>query len=141
MFDPIQKIIDRINKIDIEAIATDIVENDMQSKYISGVQSQLQKGERGDGSKLPNYSETSVKLFGKPRGRMTLKDTGAYYEGMEIFTVKNQIIVESSDSKADDLSERYDQNETLLQIGKKTIEQHKDESQKRLVNEIFEQLR
>lgn len=40
---------------------------------------QLERGERGDGEKLPDYSPVSVAVYGKRPGPMTLRDTGDYH--------------------------------------------------------------
>lgn len=66
-------------------------------------QQQLQKGEYTNGEKLPNYSPTSVSVYGKKAGAMTLKDTGDYYNSMEakLSADKELILLESDPIKFD----------------------------------------
>jgi len=54
-------------------------------------QEQLQKGTRSDGTTLPNYSETSVKVFNKPPGPIRLFDSGNFYLSFTIETKPDSI--------------------------------------------------
>ena len=40
---------------------------------------QLEHGTTAEGHTLPHYSQTSIKLFGKPDSTIKLKDTGEFY--------------------------------------------------------------
>ena len=57
---------------------------------------------------LPEYSETSVTLYGKPRGRIKLYDEGDFYNSFKIRATRNSIIIEADTEKEDtDLAEVY----------------------------------
>lgn len=60
---------------------------------------QLYQGEDAKGNKLPDYSERSVTVFGKPNGPMRLYETGSFYRGLFLDTSKFPVIVFSSDQK------------------------------------------
>lgn len=60
---------------------------------------QLFQGEDAKGKKLPNYSDRSVQVFGKPSGPMRLFETGSFYRGFFIRAEKFPAVFESSDLK------------------------------------------
>ena len=60
---------------------------------------QLSKGYGSDGMKLPDYSDVSVQMFGKKPGSMTMKDSGDFYESIELKMKKNTITLISNDYK------------------------------------------
>ena len=61
---------------------------------------QLEKGQRADGTTLPDYSERSVKQFGKPPGPIKIFETGAFRRGITVQTIGTKIEVYTTDSKA-----------------------------------------
>jgi len=60
---------------------------------------QLFAGELADGSKMPDYSITSVTVFNKPPGPWRLYETGAFYRGIFMQTDKFPVVFSSKDSK------------------------------------------
>lgn len=72
---------------------------------------QLQQGKYKEGNSLPDYSRTSVEVFGKPQGAIKLYDTGTFYK-----SIKNDVGSEFVETIADDpnnLIERYNQGNVL----------------------------
>lgn len=68
---------------------------------------QLQRGERSDGSFLPDYSFRSVFQYGKPPGPIRLYDTGDFYRGILIDVRQDIFILDSADPKSTMLQNRY----------------------------------
>lgn len=72
---------------------------------------QLDQGLKADGSDItPEYHPFTVaikKAKGQPYDRVTLKDTGAFYESIRIKTTRNELTYEATDSKTEDLQEKY----------------------------------
>lgn len=68
---------------------------------------QLKRGERGDGSTLPNYSPRSVAVFGKPFGPIKLYETGDYYSGMKADVSEREVTINNTDYKEDMLVGRF----------------------------------
>lgn len=62
---------------------------------------QLKKGQRSDGSSLPDYSKASVKRYGKTEGPMTLRDTGAFYASIKAEYFKGGITIDGNPIKID----------------------------------------
>src|SRR5688572_18457774 len=60
---------------------------------------QLFQGQDAKGKSLPDYSERSVQVFGKPSGPMKLFDTGDFYRGFFVRADKFPVVFESSDRK------------------------------------------
>ena len=61
---------------------------------------QLFGGQDAKGKSLPNYSDRSVQVFGKPSGPMKLFDTGDFYRGFFVRADKFPVVFESSDQKS-----------------------------------------
>ena len=68
---------------------------------------QLQQGQRSDESILPNYSFTSVHLYGKPAGPIKLYETGDFYHRIKVTADEQGITVEGLDPKTEMLEFRY----------------------------------
>ena len=66
---------------------------------------QLLHGKRADGSKMPDYSYISVKLFGKPQGPIMLYDTGAFHASMEVDVDSTEFEIIADDKYS--LEERF----------------------------------
>jgi hypothetical protein len=60
---------------------------------------QLREGLTATNGPLPDYSETSVKVFGKPEGRIKLYDTGEFYKSITAKKEKNSIKIVSDEGK------------------------------------------
>lgn len=60
---------------------------------------QMWQGEDATGRNLPEYSERSVQVFGKPSGPMRLFDTGDFYRSIFINADKFPVVFSSKDSK------------------------------------------
>jgi len=69
----------------------------LKSLVISLNKDQLQLGQLSNESFMPNYSRTSVNVFGKRPGRFTLFDTGQLYRSFKIDSVTEQSIIETGD--------------------------------------------
>jgi len=71
---------------------------------------QLKQGQRADGSELPRYSDTSVRVYNKTAGAIKLYDTGDFYKGIRI-EVKNStettIKLVGTDDKTEMLQNEY----------------------------------
>lgn len=65
-------------------------------------QEQLRQGTTANDRKLPNYSETSVKVFGKEPGPIQLYDTGDFYKSFEVILKDDGFIIDGDGLKTDD---------------------------------------
>lgn len=81
---------------------------------------QLGRGERADGSMLPNYSPVSVSKFGKRPGPMTMFDRGDYWRGITLEVYDNGVDLVGRDIKSEMLELRYG-GLTGLQEGSKEL--------------------
>jgi hypothetical protein len=68
---------------------------------------QLDKGERADGTMLPNYSFVSVGVYGKKPGPMNLHDTGEFWRGITLEVYDDSIELVGRDIKTQMLQLRY----------------------------------
>jgi hypothetical protein len=80
---------------------------------------QLQRGERGDGTILPNYSPVSVHVYGKPAGPIRLFETGAFYRGMTLEVTAKDFEIKDTDSKTAKLTNTY--GDAILLLSPKSI--------------------
>lgn len=84
---------------------------------------QLSRGERVDGSKLPDYSPVSVLFYGKTPGPMILHDRGDYWRGIECQVSQSGIELVGTDIKTEMLDLRYGDTIGLQQSSIDTINQ------------------
>jgi hypothetical protein len=70
---------------------------------------QLDRGERVDGSSLPNYSPVSVYHYGKRPGPMNLHDKGPFWNGITLVVTDQGIELQGRDIKTEMLQLRYGQ--------------------------------
>ena len=63
---------------------------------------QLKRGERPDGSNFPDYSETSVSIFGKEDGPIKWKDDGEFYESIRTIPTADAINFSEALTTGDD---------------------------------------
>lgn len=87
---------------------------------------QLKRGERGDGSRLPNYSPVSVAKFGKPAGPIKLYDQGGFYGGVAVKVSQGGIEIYDTDYKADLLEGIY--GGEILDLQQRSLDELKEDA-------------
>jgi hypothetical protein len=116
MFGKIEDIIDKALLLDETTAWFQVIDREMQWEIIrlNTIDQLFDQGLKSDGSYLPDYSKTSVELYGKPDGHIRLKDTGEFYRS---FVVKvdpkgAEIIADTQKGTVDndDLAVRYGLN-------------------------------
>lgn len=90
---------------------------------------QLERGERGDGVSMPDYSPVSVAVYGKRPGPMTLNDTGAFHRGITVKADEQGVEVTNNNWKTAMLELRYTDKIMAIQ----------DRSFKELTPDIFDE--
>lgn len=71
------------------------------------------RGINGRGEKIMDYAPYALKTIknkkrkNQPTTRVTLRDTGKFHEGMYVVVDSEGFYITSSDSKTDDLTEKY----------------------------------
>lgn len=77
---------EQFRKLNLKAAIVETVK--AKREVIADLQAtQMSRGERADGSKLPDYSPRSVQVFGKRPGPWTLRDTGEFYRLIQIVRI------------------------------------------------------
>jgi hypothetical protein len=75
---------------------------------------QMFVGKRSDGSDItPSYSPFTVEIKdqkGQPSDRVTLKDTGAFWESIKVDVNSDSFTIDASDSKTNALTKKYGNN-------------------------------
>ena len=113
------------------AIETSFRENDSVIEDLNIVQ--LQKG---DGETLPDYSPTSVEVYGKPAGPIKLFDEGDFYRGINLQAGASEAELTGKDSKTAEL--QFEFGEEIIGLSEESLEQFKNEY---ISPEIFEALK
>lgn len=76
--------------------------------------SQLWKGITSDGRDIrPPYAPFTVLMKdqkGQPTDRVTLKDTGAFYDSIQVDVSSDSFTIDASDYKTDKLTDKYGKN-------------------------------
>jgi len=96
----------RVQKFDVAEAAVKSIEETKEILADLNVE-QMSKGQKSDGSYMPDYSPVSVEIFGKPEGPIKLFDKGDFYRGYYVKVEGDKIIESSSDDKTDMLFKRY----------------------------------
>lgn len=73
--------------------------NQIKAEIIDLNQSQLQSGVDSEGDSTGEYSSTSVNVYGKTPGRITLKDTGEFYDSMKVGQDSDEFFVTGNTNK------------------------------------------
>ena len=107
----------------------DLLNKKLEKEIVKLNQNQIRFGRRSDNSVIqPPYAGLTIALKYKA-GKLTnnnpnivnLYDTGAFYAGFYVNVTSNEIIIDSTDSKTEDLKDKYQEtifglNENNLQI-------------------------
>jgi len=116
----IGELLERIEQIDEGKLWYDVAESEEAQEAVAEAQrEQLRKGQRPDGSSFPDYSTTSVNVYGKPAGPIQWYDDGEFYDTIGyVATDKNleffDALTTSDNGEDINLEQRY--NETILGI-------------------------
>lgn len=96
----------RVQNFDVAATALKSLEQTKEEMADFNVD-QLKRGENNEGGNMPNYSKTSVNVFGKPEGPIRLYDIGDFYRGLYVKVENGEIVTSSTDDKTDMLFNRF----------------------------------
>ena len=98
------ELIENLNKLNVEKVVKQSIS--ATSQTIAQLnREQLKSGKRADNSNMPNYSDASINLFGKPAGPIMLFDTGAFHSSITVQIKGDEILTTSKDLY--DLSKKY----------------------------------
>lgn len=98
------ELIENLNNLDIEKVVTQSIS--ITAPTIAELnREQLKSGKRADNSNMPNYSKSSVNLFGKPAGPIMLFDTGNFHASITVQVKGDEIITTAKDLY--NLSDKY----------------------------------
>jgi hypothetical protein len=98
-----------------ESIAWTVsIDNGVQNKIIelNTIDQLFNKGIDALGNSLGDYSQTSVEVFGKRAGHITLKDTSEFYESFVVLVRKDSLVIRANTFKEGekgtiDLTDRF----------------------------------
>lgn len=130
MFDQIIRRCNNVKKLDRSKILTEIfnradVKEEVQAlqeaqMYVDGVDSKNKT--------LGNYSDVSVKVFGKPAGHIRVYETGEFYDSIKVDSKKDEVVISANTIKiawdgAVDLLDRWP---ALLGLNEKSLSKIRD---------------
>lgn len=102
---------------------------------------QLMEGERADGLSLPDYSPTSVNIYGKDPGPIKLLDTGAFHDSIIVIAADNAYRFLSSPLKRDEitgritnLKEKY--GDEIIGLGKDGLDEIRQKVKIKIVEHV-----
>ena len=98
------ELIENLNNLDIEKVVKQSIS--ITAPTIAQLnRDQLKSGKRANNSVMPNYSDSSVNLFGKPEGPIMLYETGAFHDSITVQVKGDEIITTAKDLY--NLSDKY----------------------------------
>ena len=137
MFGVIKKLGNNMVKLSTNMLISEIIsEPSIQAQIIDLNQDQmLIKGVDAEGDSLGNYSKTSIEVYGKRPGRITLKDTGEFYDSMRITNgTEGFKIYGDMEKEGHDLHQRWPH---ALGLTKESIGEIIPEVKERLIDKIL----
>lgn len=109
----LQSFVSKWKNIDFIDLAIDVL-LELEDDIVQLNQEQIYIGQRSDGERItPEYTEyTKFLKFkkGQPNDRVTLLDTGDFYDSILINIVGESLIFDATDPKTPDLLEKYGEN-------------------------------
>jgi hypothetical protein len=106
----IKAVLNNFEKLDIADVARKSIDQTKET-IVELNRDQLFAGKRSDGSEIkPAYSGFTInekEKKGQPFDRVTLKDEGSFYAGINVKVEGDKIIENSSDEKNDELFGKY----------------------------------
>lgn len=104
---------------------------------------QLKFGLYSDGTFLPDYSDTSVVVYGKEPGPIKLKDTGAFYKSFEVILTDDGFWITADDKKTEggvttELFQVY--GNEVAGLTDENLEEFEKQLIPKIINEITKQL-
>lgn len=111
----IENIYNNLKRLDVVALAIDILENDM-AEFIANLnrKQMAEKGQRSDGSQLsPDYENITKDIKSRKSGtagiyeHVTLFDTGDLHRSIFTSIIGDSLVMDSNDWKVSDLTDKY----------------------------------
>ncbi len=84
------------------------------------IQDQLEQGIDGDGESLPEYSETSIFVYGKPSGPYLLFDQGTFYDSIKVERIDESGVLIFGDTDKDGFDLR-EYSESILYLNDESL--------------------
>ena len=106
----ILSLLKKIEALDTDKIAVDSI-SDSKEQLEEKNKEQIYSGEKKDGTEIiPTYRPLTIFLKqqkGQPTDRVTLFDTGSFYNGMYVNVSSSGVTIDSTDQKTKQLQEKY----------------------------------
>jgi hypothetical protein len=110
MFGKLEDIIENALSLDENKAWFQVIDREVQWEIIrlNTIDQLFDEGIKADGTYLPDYSRTSVEVYGKPDGHIQLKDTGVFYRSFVVkVDAKGYEIIADTQKENVDLSVKY----------------------------------
>lgn len=134
----------RLNKSELNDIARQVVRH-FQDDIIEMNQQRLFSGKYTSGEGIsPDYTKFTVdtkKKRGQPTDRVTLKDTGDFYESIYVNAGSGSFYTGARDAKTEALQEKYeDADSILLGLSEQDKDRFRELTLKEFAQKYFERL-
>ena len=113
-FKSVTDILDKAQTLNEQTAWTLSIDNGVQNKIIelNTIEQLFNEGVDALGNSLGNYSQTSVEVFGKRAGHITLKDTSDFYNSFVVLVKKDSFVIRANTFKQGetgtvDLTDRF----------------------------------
>jgi hypothetical protein len=140
MFEQIKRICNNVKKLDSDKILKEIFDREDVKEEVQALQ-EAQMYVDGVDSKdksLGNYSDVSVKVFGKPAGHIRVYDTGEFYDSIKIKSEKDQVVISANTIKTawDGAVDLLDRWPALLGLNEKSLSKIRDYIKPLFIEEV-----
>lgn len=113
MWGELDTLLDKAIKLDDNQAWFQVVDRETQWEIIrlNTIDQLFDEGIKSDGSYLPDYSKTSVEVYGKRGGHIQLKESGTFYRSFVVKVDSNGLAIIADTVKGagadNDLAQRY----------------------------------
>lgn len=125
MFESLHKICKNVQKLDSDKILKNVFNDPAVKEYVTTLQQNqmYDDGVDAKGISLGDYSEVSIKIYGKPEGHIRMYETGAFFKSIKIKSEPQDIIISANTIKTawDGAIDLLDRWANLLGLNDKSL--------------------
>lgn len=125
MFENLKRVCKNAKKLDSDKLLKKVFNDPAVKEYVATLQQNqmYDDGVDSKGVSLGDYSDASVKIYGKPDGHIRMYDTGAFFKSIKIKSQSQDIVISANTIKTawDGAIDLLDRWVNLLGLNEKSL--------------------
>lgn len=144
MFESLRKICKNVQKLDSDKLLKKVFNDPAVKEFVATLQQNqmYDDGVDSKGTSLGNYSEASVKIYGKPEGHIRMYDTGAFFKSIKIKSESQGVVISANTIKTswDGAIDLLDRWANLLGLNEKSLSRLREYILPLFIEEVKQQI-